>query len=161
MEAIRQWAFAICAAGTACALVQLISPKTPVNKLLRAVTSIFLLCSMLAPIVLPQERFTLDLQLQESHRQADHIARILEEQMNTDIYRQAQEQIAQEMAELLEGLGIAVQQITLKVNTLADGRIEIYGVGIVMQQEMKSREAEVIELLRDTYGIKADVQYRS
>ena len=52
MEAVRQWAFGLCAAAVACALAQLVLPGAGMQRVFRITCSVFFLCCLLSPVAL-------------------------------------------------------------------------------------------------------------
>lgn len=160
MEAIRQWAFSLCAAGVACSLIQITAPKTPTRKLLQLTVSTFFLCAIFAPIIIPSTSFELDLRIDDSLNRAQSIAEDMRSGLNEDIRNITEQTLAAQIADDLKKAGIKVIKITLNINTLVDQSIEIYGVEILAEREYSAREPEIIALLKDNFNLKVTVKYR-
>lgn len=50
MDAVRQWAFSLCAAAMACAVIELLLPSISLAKMTRLALSVFFLCVLIQPL---------------------------------------------------------------------------------------------------------------
>ena len=135
MEALRIWALSVAMAALAGGLVWLLAPKGSVQKALRALISVFLLCAFLSPFfsrggngldwILPDIQNTPALPALE-----DTVAR----QLKTAV----EEEISKRIDAVLSARGVS-GQISLDTSILPDGSIEIVTAEVAMPPGIDTR----------------------
>jgi len=121
MEQLRTWALSVAMAALAGGLVWLLAPKGSVQKALRTLIAVFLLCAFLSPFFL---RGGIDLDWILPEMQGSPITPALEDTVARQLKTAVEEEIAKRMQAVLDVRGLA-GQITLDTSIWPDGSIEI------------------------------------
>lgn len=74
MDAVRQWAFSLCAAAMACAVIELLLPNISLAKMTRLALSVFFLCVLIQPLGLEAHRSEIFLKTGRGMEQAEEYA---------------------------------------------------------------------------------------
>jgi len=126
MEQLRTWVLSVAMAALAGGLVWLLAPKGSVQKALRALISVFLLCAFLSPFF-RRGGISLDWILPEISNTP--ITPALEDTVSRQLKTAVEEEIASRIQSVLDERGVAGQtsggQISLDTSILPDGSIEI------------------------------------
>ena len=121
MSSLRAWALSLAMAALAGGLVWLLAPKGSVQKALRALIAVFLLCAFLSPFF---ARGGIHLDWVLPDMQAAPVTPALEDTVSRQLKTAVEEEIAKRMQAVLEERGLA-GQISLDTSIWADGSIEI------------------------------------
>ena len=70
MDAVRQWAFSLCAAAMACAVIELLLPSISLAKMTRLALSVFFLSVLIQPLGLEAHRSEISLKTGQGMEQA-------------------------------------------------------------------------------------------
>ena len=74
MDAVRQWAFSLCAAAMVCAVIELLLPSISLAKMTRLALSVFFLCVLIQPFGLEAHRGEISLKTGQGMEQAEEYA---------------------------------------------------------------------------------------
>ncbi|MCI8649282.1 MAG: hypothetical protein HFG20_04115 [Anaerotruncus sp.] len=159
MDGIRQWAFGLCAAATACGVAQMVLPKSNLQKMFRMTASIFFLCCLLSPVALapisldsaPRE----DLQRQTEQR-AQQLRSAVEEQSG----RIATEHIRLTAAEILETLGVEYEKIYITIHEDDTDSISISECEVELDSRYLPRHQEIRAALQQSLGVDVLLAYK-
>ncbi|MCL1952869.1 MAG: hypothetical protein FWF60_08590 [Oscillospiraceae bacterium] len=121
MEQLRTWALSVAMAALAGGVVWLLAPKGSVQKALRTLIAVFLLCAFLTPFFTRAD-INLDWILPDTRRSPETPA--LEDTVARQLKTAVEEEIAKRINAVLSGRG-AAGQISLDTSILPDGSIEI------------------------------------
>jgi len=121
METLRTWALSVAMAAMAGGLVWLLAPKGSVQKALRALISVFLLCAFLSPFF-AHGGISLDWILPDI--QDVPLSPALEDMVSRQLKTAVEEEIAKRIQAVLASRNIS-GQITLDTSIWPDGSIEI------------------------------------
>ena len=121
MESLRTWALSIAMAALAGGVVWLLAPKGGVQKALRALIAVFLLCSFLTPFF-TRGGVNLDWILPDILDTP--VTPALEDAVMRQLKTAVEEEIAKRMQAVLDARAVA-GQISLDTSILPDGSIEI------------------------------------
>lgn len=157
MEALRSWALTVAMAALAGGIVRLLAPKGSVERAVRTVVAVFLLCAFLSPLwnrsgstldwILPDEEQTPTLAALD-----DAVA----EQMRTAVEAELQREISETL--LLRGVSEGTAQILLETDILSDGSINIVTARAVLPSgtditglaaALKSQTGVDVEIIRE------------
>lgn len=106
MDSVRQWAFGICAAAIACALAQLILPKSSMQRVFNITCGVFFLGCLLSPVVLPSA--SVELTPPESvQRRIEEKAGRLESAVEEGAQERATESVRLEAMRALRDMGVS------------------------------------------------------
>ena len=128
MQQLRTWALSIAMAALAGGVVWLLAPKGNVQKALRALIAVFLLCAFLSPFFL-RGGISLDWILPEM--QSIPMTPALEDTVKRQLKTAVEEEIAKRMQAVLNTRGIT-GQISLDTSIWPDGSIEIVTVQVLV-----------------------------
>jgi hypothetical protein len=121
MEQLRTWALSVAMAALAGGVVWLLAPKGSVQKALRTLIAVFLLCAFLSPFF-TRGGIRLDWILPE--RQDTPVTPALEDTVARQLKTAVEEEIGGRMQAVLDTRGVA-GQIILDTSIWPDGSIEI------------------------------------
>jgi len=121
MEQLRAWALSVAMAALAGGLVWLLAPKGSVQKALRALIGVFLLCAFLSPFFM-RGGINLDWILPEI--QSAPVPPALGDTVSRQLKTAVEEEIAKRIQAVLDGRNLA-GQISLDTSIWPDGSIEI------------------------------------
>jgi len=121
MESLRAWALSVAMAALAGGLVWLLAPKGSVQKALRTLIAVFLLCAFLSPFF-SRGGISLDWVLPDV--QITPVTPALEDTVARQLKTAVEEEIARRIDAVLAARHIA-GQISLDTSILPDGSIEI------------------------------------
>lgn len=160
MEALRHWAFGACAAAVACGMIQLILPKSGMQKVFHVTASVFFLGCLLSPILfsLPEldtgamERGKI---LEEVERRSESLSSAVEERQTT----LAAGSIRNAAGSVLEELGIEGGKIYVKIHDEEDGGISISECEVQLPRECEPRHNEIREALIQRLGVDVRLGY--
>lgn len=122
LDSIKDWAFSICAASICGTMMNIILPKGDLQKIFKTVYSVFFLCCILSPI--NNYIFSgADIDFDFFNKDAGY------EIPKSDIFANQNELLENEIKEktkfFLEENDIKVKNISVKINILDEGSIEI------------------------------------
>lgn len=158
MEQIREWAFGICAAAIACALAQLILPKSSMQRVFNITCSVFFLGCLLSPIVFAP--ITLDISAQdEIHRQVEERSQNLSSAMEERTKEEATESIRLTAQRILEEIGVTAQKIYINVHDGGEDGISISECEIELDQTYFPRHDEIRTTLMQRLGVNVLIGY--
>lgn len=154
METITQWAILICLAAVACVLLELFSPKGVMEKNMRFVLGLFMLCAVVFPL---RNGLQVDLQLPSiSTRVFDLDERGFEEKTNEQIIALGEMQIQELAKACLEKMNIQYKKIDVNMDTGQDNSISIVLVTVTIDIKDKDKKAMIKQTLENELG--ADVK---
>jgi len=156
MEAIKEWAFSICAAAIAGAAVELISPSGNIKKMVKITVSVFFLTCMLSPMI--------DLGIDafygygeyEPAPETEHFETQVEDEMLKIFTQNIQEKVNN----ALEECKIKDAKIKTKINIGEDFSISISEIKISLGKEYAEKEGEVTDLLCERFGAKVNITFK-
>ena len=152
LEAIRQWAFGVCAAAVACALAQLMLPNAGMQRVFNITCSVFFLCCLLSPVAFAP--ISLDLAAQEEIQgQVEERARRLEDSLEADTLRMAETNLRQTARQKLDQLGVEGGKISVDVHEDADNGISIRGCELLLPESYTARQQEIQTTLEGYLGV--------
>ncbi len=149
MEAIRQWAFSLCAAALVCAVIELLLPSVPLAKMVRLSLSVFFLCVLIQPIGLGRLREDMALQTSHGMAQAEKVA----EDLSKKIQGELSEAVGRSIEEKLESIGLSPEEYHLKIRP-EEGRIH---VTVLLDADSAAIDSEIIRCLEQDLLIQIDV----
>lgn len=160
MEALRQWAFGICAAAIACGLIQLVLPQSGMQKVFRVTAGVFFLGCILSPLVLPVAG-DLDFTVQKEQMQAEVERRSgqLRMEVTESGNEIAVESVRREAARALEEIGIPYQKIYVNIHDMEDGGISISECEVELERRYAQRHDEIRQYLMGRLGVNVLIGY--
>ena len=135
MQSLRTWALSIAMAALAGGVVWLLAPKGNVQKALRALIAVFLLCAFLTPFF-TRGGIGLDWILPDIQNTPTNPT--LEETVARQLKTAVEEEIAKRMQAVLDERKIT-GQISLDTSILPDGSIEIVTAQVLVPPGMDTR----------------------
>ena len=106
MDAVRQWAFSLCAAAMACAVIELLLPSISLAKMTRLALSVFFLCVLIQPLGLEAHRSEISLKTGQGMEQAEEYAAEISGRIGEDLSGSVRSAVEEELA--LIGLLLAL-----------------------------------------------------
>lgn len=159
MQDFRNWAFGVCTAAVACGMMQLLLPKSGMQKILNVAVSVFFLGCLLSPVLLtlPQtDTGGASAELQsEITRRSEELASELRdsgEQLATGTLRQTAKQV-------LEELGVENGKIYINVHDLPEGGISISECEVQLPPQYETRHDEIRAALMQRLGVNVLIGY--
>lgn len=158
MEAIKDWALAVCVAAVAGSLAHLAAPAGSTQKIYKITISMFFLCCILSPILtgLPSSGFSLDISRPEAEYRTAALSSAMEQQVKTSFEASVQQLAQQELA----AIGVQAEEIFINVNTDAQGGILITEMAVHLNPQHQNRAAEIEAVMVEKIGIKPVLSFR-
>lgn len=158
MDAIKQWAFSICAAMVACGLAQMVLPNSGMEKIFRTTVSVFFLCCLLSPVFLRVP--SLQIELQESTR-SDIEQRAA--RLTGEVERQAADTAGSELRKIVEEklaqMGINYLDIAININTNGQSAEDAAQVDILLDAAQEAGHGALQAELAQALGVDIRLQY--
>lgn len=151
MEQIRSWVLSLAVCAIAGAVVLSLAPGGGLEKAIKTMVSVFLICSAVVPL------FSSGINIDISSAEIEDSA-IYDNSIAEKISSQTEEYIQKRIEELLSQNGIsdAVINIQMKVS---DDAISVESVIVGIDKKYSSRSREIKKLIKENLGIIADVTY--
>lgn len=160
MESIRNWAFGACAAAVACGVIQLILPKSGMQKVFQVTASVFFLGCLLSPVFFampdPGDYRREQALLQE---EIDRRSRELSSAVEQGGAELAAGSIRQAAREALDELGVEGGKIYVNIHDEADGSISISECEVQLPRAYASRHDEIRGALLQRLGVNVLIGY--
>ena len=116
MEAVRTWAFSVCASMVACGIALQLMPKSNLTGMFKLVVSVFFLCCLLSPVLIriPEGRLWLpEYSAEIAEEKAARLQEVMEKQTRINAEQAAQKIIADKLRQM----GINYHSIAININT--------------------------------------------
>ncbi|MDR2909312.1 MAG: stage III sporulation protein AF [Oscillospiraceae bacterium] len=159
MDAVKQWAFALCATMIACGLAQMIMPRSNMEKTFRMVISIFFLCAVLSPIVLVSPPLRVDMP-QDGYSQSQERARAVEEVAGRQTIEMASRSLEQIVSDNLAQRGINVHSITINITVGESDTPRLENAGLVLDIAHEEEGGAISKELESELGCPVNISYR-
>ena len=127
MDIIRSWVTGVTAAAIIGAIVLALTPGGAVEKSVKTVVSVFLISSMILPLV-KAENVNLDFKIDEGQTVTQN------EEIVNSLVEHFKEKLELSINETLNNSGIQVSQISIDINTNGD-EISVEKIKIVLKKE--------------------------
>ncbi len=157
MDMFRQWTFSLCAAGVISAIIEAVSPRSGLSKLMRMVTSLF----MLLCIVLPISRLTsLSVDLSDGFSEWGRE----EAGANDEIYDKvfldaAQKNLEELLTDKLRKMGI--NPIDIRINiSISEDEIAITDVELLLPSSCRDSHDSIRSTLQSELGLAVKIGYQ-
>lgn len=159
MSAVREWAFALCAAMVAAGLVRMLLPKSNLEKMLRMVLSIFFLCCLLSPAVLRAPSLMVEIETvgrEELAARSEKVAELARRQT----LELARESLHKLVEEKLEQRGIKVHAITINMVTKGQNEMALQSVELLLDFADQDGHQSLAQELGRELGAEVILDYR-
>ena len=153
MDRVQQWALGICLTVLVNAMVQYMIPKGSMEKMLRLVVGVIVLCGLLLPFT---ELSKLDWNL-EHQASARYDYDGFSDEVERQIFQQAEQNIQQVVIAELEKNGYRWKNVSVSMDTNPDGSIVIEQVVVILDKEMLIHKDELTARLEKNLGLKTEV----
>ena len=160
MEAIRTWALTVALAALAGGIVWLLAPKGTVQKAVRTVVAVFMLCAFLSPLVsLRGLDFTWLLPEEAAMPTIPGLDEALSRQLQTAV----EEELNRRISAVLEAREIQILpgQILIRTDILPDGGINIATAKVILEKAVTPpglKTAGLAQALRDAVGFEVEIE---
>lgn len=122
IEGIKSWAFSVCAAAVCGAVMNMLLPEGSEKRIFKTVLCLFMLCSILSPILsMDFSALSTETDFKENRAQTEGIT----EELLAFSANEAENTIINDTAAALAEKGITADNISVEVNILPDGSINI------------------------------------
>lgn len=160
MDAIRHWAFGACAAAIACGLIQLILPKSGMQRVFNVTASVFFLGCLLSPVFVSMPRpESFAAEREEMQAEVERRSERLSSALEDSRTRMATGSIREAALRVLEELGIDGGKIYVNVHDLEDGGISISECEVQLPREYEPRHDEIRQALLARLGVNVLLGY--
>ena len=165
MQTLRQWCFSVCATAVCCGIVQILIPRSGLERILKMTVSVFFLTSLITPLLLGIQGGNLSLDWELSREQVEQQLQSrgesLESELERRFARDASGQLEQIVSEALVQMGINSSEISIKVNTNEEGSISISEVELQLDEQYESRHDEIRSQLEEILGVRVLIGYET
>lgn len=153
MDIIRSWVTGVTAAAVIGAIVLALTPDGAVEKSVKTVVSVFLISSMILPLVKADD-LNLDFEITESQMvtQNEEIVNLVGEQFK--------EKLRLSITETLNKNGIQVSRMSIDINTNGD-EISVEKIKIILKKESAGEVSRAKEILEKEFSLQAEISAES
>ena len=151
MEAIRSWAFALCAALIAGSMLKIILPGGNMNKIYSLTLSIFILCVMLAPFFTNRPELRLELNAHAA-QEAMVRAQALEDLVQEQSIRAAIGGVEKIVVSKLAEMGINHRGVTINMDYDGQNGHARFEATIFLGEEWLESEQRIARELENNLG---------
>jgi len=157
MTQLSAWTTTVCLAVVAAAIVEMLTPESKLGKSVHMLLCLFLLCAMFLPfaggihIEIPKP--------ERSSAQKNVDALSLEEEIKRQSLVNMEAKVAELTRQKLAENGYDAKKITVEMDTLSGGRIEIKQTTVWMDQKWLTHEGRVMDILKKELGLAAAIVY--
>ena len=149
MDIIRSWVTGVTAAAIIGAIVLALTPGGAVEKSVKTVVSVFLISSMILPLV-KAENVNLDFKIDEGQTVTQN------EEIVNSLVEHFKEKLELSINETLNNSGIQVSQISIDINTNGD-EISVEKIKIVLKKESADEVIRAKEILEKELSLQAEI----
>ena len=149
MDIIRSWVTGVTAAAIIGAIVLALTPGGAVEKSVKTVVSVFLISSMILPLV-KAENVNLDFKIDEGQTVTQN------EEIVKSLVEHFKEKLELSINETLNNSGIQVSQISIDINTNGD-EISVEKIKIVLKKESADEVIRAKEILEKELSLQAEI----
>lgn len=152
MDGIRSWAFAVCAAAVCAAVMNMLLPKGSEKRIFKTVLSLYMLCSILSPILSTDfSALSTEYEFGESRAQNDITGELLS--LSADEIKNA---IIRDTEEVLAEKGVSAENISVEVNISPDGSINISRFSLRIRG---GNSEEIKQSIAQKTGLSPEIKY--
>lgn len=160
MDEVGRWVFTICCGAALCGVVSVLLPSKGMEKLMRMVLGLFMLCCFLLPAGL--ELDLAELEPPEAASAMEEAAQRATHHFLQDTLSRSQEELRRLAGKELEESGINEKDIQIYIE--ADGPREGSGlaftVELVLPRQLQERQQQLLPRLEQALGIAVRLGYR-
>ena len=161
MEELKSWAFSLCCAAAAGAMLSLLAPESSLGRVCRFAIRVFFLCCAILPLQGMGQALRI---LPEVRVQADYSAQEMLEVVSGHLEETAAEALERETAKCLEEEGIPYKKVTADVHVDRDNGISINCIRILLPPEAEEAAdhtgpdmAEIAGLVKAKTGVSPEL----
>lgn len=153
MNAVKEWAAAICVTVLAAALLQYLVPSGSMEKMIKFIIGAFVICALIQPIsqIVPKINFDVP----ESGQTQSDLQ--LKDTVDSQISAAAQNSISNLVTAELNQMNIKCENVNAIMDTHEDGRISINKVVVTLEKGYDSKCKAASEHLEKVLGLKTEV----
>ncbi len=153
MDDIKNWAFSICSASICGAIMNIILPEGSTQKIFKSVFCVFFLCCVVSPL------FGMDIFSEKDILNSFDFEYKEEEGTENKFYESSikamEDEIRNRTEQVLKDNGIDFTNISLKINILEDGGIEISEFSVFVYSDIAE---EIKEKIGNETGLIPEVK---
>ena len=154
MSAVREWAQIICFAVLACTILENLLPAGNMQKMMRFVFGLFLICAIITPAFRLKEKITLkNNRPQHAHQEIYEFSQKLGEQ-EVEI---AAEKLKNLAVQTLAEIDVQAEKIDVFMDTREPDSISIVKLKVYLNRKDKQKKEEVRRRLEEKLGLTIQV----
>jgi hypothetical protein len=153
MDAIRDWAFSVCAALAVSGVALQLLPKSNLSGVFKLVVSVFFLCSLISPVAIRMTRQRLELETYSAEA-ASTRAEALTAVAEAQALKQAKAGLIKNTADKLRQMGIKYLDITINISV--NGQSE---AAILLAEDMRGARETTQRELETALGMDVALDY--
>lgn len=154
MDGVAQWASVICIAAVVCTLFELLSPNGKLEKIMRFVLGLFVICAIIIPLGQAVLNINLDLSGIEQFEADDSS---FSEKVNEQTENIGKESVIQLTKQVLNKIGVTPKKVEISMDTKEDNSISIVLVTVYVDREYKEDKIKIKNTLEEELGLDVSV----
>lgn len=151
MEAIKQWMICIVFCSLITAVINILTPKSSIQRAVKTIVSSFMICAFLSPFISGDGIDIEDYLPNFSDYQASLSAEISEAMLE-----QAEKESEKSIAELLFDLNVEFDNITVKTGVDSENSIYVSDILITLDEKYFYREKQITSNLKAMFSTEAE-----
>ena len=156
MKGLDGWTISVCMTVVAAAVLEMVIPENKLGKSVNMLIGVFLVCAIFLPLA---GGIHIELPAPSRIEKSRIEANTLEEEVRQQSLRQMEERVAVLTRERLMENGYDTKKISVAMDTLSDGSIEMRQMEILMDVSLLRYEAEIRDIVKNQLGLTADIRF--
>lgn len=153
MDAVRQWAVAVCATAVVCTLLRQLFPDTRLGEQGRMLLPCLFLCVLLTPISSHFQDVKLPSFTAENTLDEEEITARMRQQITTRV----NDTLLAMVNQALEGYGWAAEKVEAEVDIAEDGSISMGQITLYVDEQVARRSTAVRQVAEKRLGQTVEV----
>lgn len=153
MQIIRNWALIICFASIACSMLEIMAPNGNMEKIMRFVFGIFMLCAVVNPLIVTLQNINLDIKTDNK----DYTIEDFTDHFDTKVNEVAIDNIKEIIISELNLIDIKPRKVDVFMDMKDKDCISIKEITVTLDKKNSNKQEEVKKVLEKKLGIKINV----
>ncbi len=153
MEAIKSWALIICFASVACTMLEIITPDGKMEKMMKLVFGVFMLCAIITPLITTLKNIDISLKTNDY----EYNIKEYKNEFDTKINEVAIDKIKDLVLNELSLINIKPRKIDVFMDMKDKDCISIKEITVTLDKQNLNKQEEVKKVIEEKLGIKTNI----
>ena len=153
MEAIKSWALIICFASVACTMLEIITPDGKMEKMMKLVFGVCMLCAIITPLITTLKNIDISLKANDY----EYNIKEYKNEFDTKINEVAIDKIKDLVLNELSLINIKPRKIDVFMDMKDKDCISIKEITVTLDKQNLNKQEEVKKVIEEKLGIKTNI----